>query len=89
MEKYKGLCFWDPSEEKTWTIEGGNMEWLRRNKKKGIDGGWYLLARDKEGTLESFQIEDELCNQIADTLQSDDGIAFMRRAEEREEKTEE
>ena len=36
LEKYKGLCFWDPSEERTWTIKGGNMEWMRRNMKKEI-----------------------------------------------------
>jgi hypothetical protein len=89
LEKYKGLCFWDPSEERTWTIEGGNMEWMRRNTKKKIEGGWYLLARDEEGTLEAFEIEDELCNQIVDTQQNDDGIAIIRRADEGEGKTEE
>jgi hypothetical protein len=89
MEKYKGLCFFDPAEEVTWTIEGGNMEWMRRNAKKKIEGGWYLLAKDEEGNLEAFEIEDELCDQIADTQQGVDGMVIIRRAEEGEEKTEE
>ncbi len=47
------------------------------------------MARDEEGTQEAFEIENELCNQIADTQQNDDGIAIIRRAEEGEGKTEE
>ena len=78
LEKYKGLCFWDPVEKMTYTIESSNMEWLKKNKKKDIDGGWYVLAKDDDGDLQSFQIEDELCQQIADTPQ-DDGIAIMRK----------
>jgi hypothetical protein len=64
------------------------MEWSRASKKKGIDGGWYVVATSDNDEIESFMIEDELCQQIADTPQ-EEGIEIIRRTAEEEGKEEE
>ena len=56
------------------------MEWYRSNRKRGIDGGWYLIGTHEDDVAESFAIEDELCNNIADTPQAE-GIQIIRREE--------
>jgi len=88
LEKYKGLAFFDPEDKITYTIESKNMEWFRARKKKGIDGGWYVVATSDDDEIESFMIEDELCQQISDTPQ-EEGIEIIRRAAEEEGKEEE
>ena len=88
LEKYKGLAFFDPEDKITCTIESKNMEWFRASKKKGIGGGWYVVATSDNDEIESFIIEDELCQQIADTPQ-EEGIEIIRRAAEEEGKEEE
>ncbi len=60
-----------------------NLEWYKSSKRKGIDGGWYIVAMSDEDEVESFMIEDELCMQIADTPQ-EDGIEIIRREVEEE-----
>jgi hypothetical protein len=64
------------------------MQWLRASKRKGIDGGWYVMATSDDEEMESFMIEDELCRQVADTPQ-DEGIDIIKRAAEEEGKQEE
>jgi hypothetical protein len=64
------------------------MQWLRASKRKGIDGGWYVMATSDDEEMESFMIEDELCRQVADTPQ-DEGIEIIKRAAEEEGKQEE
>ena len=56
------------------------MEWYRSNRKRGIDGEWYLIGTHGDDVAESFAIEDELCNDIADTPQAK-GIQIIRRDE--------
>ncbi len=81
LDKYKGLVFYDPDADKTYTIESKNMEWYNKSRKKNIDGGWYLLATSDEDEMDTFMVEDELCSQIADTPQ-DDSIEIIRRTVE-------
>jgi hypothetical protein len=88
LEKYKGLAFFDPDDKVTYTIESNNMQWFRASKKRGIDGGWYVVATSDDDEMESFMIEDELCMQIANTPQ-DEGIEVIERAAEEEGKQEE
>lgn len=88
LEKYKGLAFWDPNDQTTYTIDSENMQWFRSSKKRGIDGGWYVLAMNDDDEQESFMIEDELCKQIADTPQNGD-IEIIKKAEDEEEGKEE
>ena len=76
LEKYKGLAFYDPVEKITYTIVDKNLGWYKSSKRKGIDGGWYIVATSDEDEVESFMIEDELCVQIADTPQ-EDGIEIV------------
>jgi hypothetical protein len=66
------------------------MEWFRPSKRKGIDGGWYVMATSDDDEIESFMIEDKLCKLIADTptLQDKD-IEIIKRAAEEESKEEE
>ena len=64
------------------------MEWFRASKKKGIDGGWCVVATSDNDEIESFLIEDELCQQIYDTPQ-EEGIEIIRRVAEEEGKEEE
>jgi hypothetical protein len=64
------------------------MKLLRASKRKGIDGGWYVMATSDDEEMESFMIEDELCRQVADTPQ-DEGIDIIKRAAEEEGKQEE
>ena len=87
LEKYKGLAFYDPVEKITYTIVDKNLEWYKSSKRKGIDGGWYIVATSDEDKVESFMIEDELCRQVADTPQ-DEGIDIIKRAAEEEGKQE-
>ena len=41
---------------------------------------WYLIGTHGDDVVESFAIEDELCNDIADTPQAK-GIQIIRREE--------
>ena len=70
-------------EKITYTIVDKNLEWYKSSKRKGIDGGWYIVATSDENEVESFMIEDELCIQIADTPQ-EDGIEIVRKEVEEE-----
>jgi hypothetical protein len=66
LEKYKGLVSLDPKDKNTYTIELKNMlEWFRASKRKGIGGGWYVVATNDDDEIKSFMIEDELCKQVA------------------------
>ena len=60
LEKYKGLAFFDPEEKITYTIVEKNLEWYKSSKRKGIEGGWYIVATSDEDEVESFMIESEL-----------------------------
>jgi hypothetical protein len=45
---------------------------------QGISGGWYIIGISEDDEEESFEIEDELLSQMADTPQ-DEGVAVVRR----------
>ena len=45
-------AFFDPEDKITYTIESKNMEWFRASKKKGIDGGWYVVATSDDDEIE-------------------------------------
>ena len=90
LEKYKGLAFWDPNDKTTYTIDSENIQWFRSSKRKGIDGGWYVMATSDDDEIESFMIEDKLCKLIADTpTPQDEDIEIIKRAAEDESKEEE
>ncbi len=71
--KDKDLVFVEASTNKTFTIHSKHMEWYRNNRKRGIDGGWYLIGTHGNDVAESFAIEDELGNDIADTPPAEGG----------------
>ena len=78
LEKYKGLVFYDPEDKNTYMIESKKMEWYKQSKRKGIDGCWYVVATSDDDEIESFMIEDEFCQQIANRPQ-DDSVEVIRR----------
>jgi hypothetical protein len=83
LEKYEGLDFL------IQTIKSSTLLSQRiSSKRKGIVGGWYVVATSDDDEMESFMIEDELCRQIADTPQ-DEGIEIIKRATEEDGKQEE
>ena len=44
LEKHKGLVFYDPEDKITYRIDSKKIEWYKQSKRKGIDGGWYVVA---------------------------------------------
>ena len=61
LEKYKGLVFYDTEDKNTYMIESKNMEWYKQSKRKGIDGGWYVVATSNYDEIESFMIVPADC----------------------------
>ena len=78
------MCVVDALTNKAFTIHSKNMEWYRGNRKRGVDGGWYLIGTHVDDVAESLAIKDELCKDIAGTPQAE-GIQIIRREEGEEE----
>lgn len=45
LEKYKGLAFWDPNDQTTYTIDSENMQWFRSSKKRVLMVGGTFWQR--------------------------------------------
>ena len=54
------------------------MQWYKASKRQNITGGWYVIGTDEDDENESFEIEDELLVQMADTPQ-DPSIKINRK----------
>jgi hypothetical protein len=65
------------------------MEWYKQSKRTGIDRGWHLVDMSDDDEIESFMIEDDLCQQIANMPQDDDCVEEIRRGVAEEGKEEE
>ena len=61
----------------TFTIHDKNLEYHRKNKKKGIDGGWSVIGVDEEEDSEPFVIGPMLIELIADHEQAP-GVEIVR-----------
>ena len=74
LAKYKGLAFWDPDTDKTFSVYKKNMEFRR-----GRNNGWFVLAvcldQDDSKDCEAFSLE-VACKVIGDTPQAD-GIMVL------------
>lgn len=77
LEKYKNLVFFDPDNQTTFTIHDKNLEYQRKNRKKGIDGGWSVIGVDEEEDNEAFVIGPMLIELIADHEQAP-GVEIVR-----------
>ena len=77
LEKYKNLVFYDPDNDTTYTVCDKNLEFHRKNKKKGIDGGWSVIGVDDEDDYEPFVIGKMLIELIADHEQAP-GVEIVR-----------
>jgi hypothetical protein len=77
LEKYKNLVFYDPDNDTTYTVCDKNLEFHRKNKKKGIDGGWSVIGVDDEEDYEPFVIGKMLIELIADHEQAP-GVEIVR-----------
>ena len=80
LEKYKNLSFHDPDKDVLFKVHPENMHYYRRNKKKGIDGGWAVIGVDDDDDNEPWTISQMLCDLIADTPQPK-GVMIMRQNE--------
>ena len=78
LEKYKNIVFLDPDTEKSWKIYPTNLEWFKASKRQGISKGWHVIGISEDDEEESFEIEDELLSQMADTPQ-EEGVVVIRR----------
>lgn len=73
LQKYKGLVFYDAENEVNQTMYDGNMEWHKRNMKRGFDyTGWYLMSIDENGEYHSWDVDNKVCDMLADHEQGPD-----------------
>ena len=72
--------FYDPDSEKTYKIHASNLQWYKESKRQNITGGWYVIGTDEDDKDESFEIEDELLVQMANTPQ-DPSVHIIRKEE--------
>ena len=77
LEKYKNLVFHDPDNDTTYTVHDKNLEYHRRNKKKGIDGGWAVIGVEEDDDNEPFVVGQMLIDLIADHEQAP-GVQIVR-----------
>ena len=66
LEKYKGLVFFDPDDECTYTVWSKNLEY-----QKGRNGGWCVIGVPADPNLddEPFLIGTMVIDLIAETEQ--------------------
>ena len=85
LAKYRGLRFFLPDDEVTYTICGDNLEYQRGSKMRNIDKGWIVFGIPPDSTddddIEPFVINDLLCELVADTKQIS-GIEVIKQAKE-------
>jgi hypothetical protein len=51
---------------------------LYASDRQGISGGWYVIGISEDDEEKSFEIEDQLLSQMANTLQVE-GVVVIRR----------
>lgn len=78
LEKYKNLVFLYPDNNVTYTIHDKNLEYHRKNKKRGIDGGWAVIGVDDDDDNEPFAICQILIDLIAEHEQ-EAGVKIVRK----------
>jgi hypothetical protein len=68
LEKYKGLVFFDPDNNCTYTVWNKNLEY-----QKGGNGGWCVIGVPADDSLdnESFLIGDMIIQLIGDNDQAE------------------
>ena len=76
MEKYKNLEFidFDDAKKTVYKIWDRNLEYHKKNRKRGIEAGWgvvYLPKDDPDGEPEGWQIGEDLIDSISKTPQAD------------------
>ena len=80
-EKYKNLFFIDIDDKKktVYRIHEKNLEFHRKNKKRGIEAGWGVIAiprDDPDDEPEAWQIGEDLIELIASTPQ-EEGVEII------------
>ena len=80
LKKYKDLIFHDLDNDKVLKIWGGNAEFHCANRMLGTNKGWGLVAIDEDGEECGWEINDNLCEMIADREQAA-GVEVIRKEE--------
>lgn len=89
LEKYKNLVFFDPDDQVTYTVVEDNLEFHRRNKRKGIAGGWALIGADEDDNEVGFEINKMVIGLISETAQAPGVELIFRELEDSDELDEE
>ena len=71
LEKYRDLMFLDPDTNKTFKVWGGNLEYHRGSRKRGITKGWGLVCIDENGEEEGWLLNGDVIELIG--LHSQEG----------------
>ena len=81
LAKYKGLRFYLPDDEVTYTIHEDNLEFQRGSKRLNQERGWNVFGvppnANGDDDDEPFMINNVLCELIANTDQ-EDGVEVIQ-----------
>ena len=77
LQKYKGLVFCDPDNNKTYSIFEENMEYRR-----GSRNGWFVIAVSSEEGVEDEPFTLELASELIGNTQQASGVKVIHAAEE-------
>lgn len=81
LEKYRDLMFLDPDTNKTFKVWGGNLEYHRGSRKRGITKGWGLVCIDENGEEEGWLLNKDVIELIG--LHSQEGgVQIIRNGDE-------
>ncbi len=81
LEKYRDLMFLDPDTNKTFMVWGGNLEYHRGSRKRGITKGWGLVCIDENGEEEGWVLNEDVIELIG--LHSQEGgVQIIRKEDE-------
>ena len=89
LEKYKNLVFFDNNDQVTYTVFEKNLEFHRRNKRKGIVGGWALIGVDGNDNEVGFEINKMVIGLISEVAQALGVELIFREFEDNDELDEE
>jgi hypothetical protein len=78
LGKYNNIIFHDPNNKTTYRVHPKILEFRRKNRTKGIDGGWALIVQDGEDDCEEFEIGEMTIELITNTAQVP-GVEIMGR----------
>ena len=64
LEKYRDLVFLDPDTNKTFKVWGGNLEYHKGSRKRGITKGWGLVCIYENAEEEGWLLKEDVIELI-------------------------